>query len=643
MHIFVYYSRLKRSGFVRLALLVVGLLIAAGAILSVVYLRTPQATSSGPVAIGESSPRKVLSGKHVTAWWDAPPAELRSTAELSGRESNINPADYVGPEACKECHVKNYESWSKHPHHWMNALANEQTVKGDFSGKAVMNYRGGQATFRRQDGKYLMRLERGDVRRTYAITQTIGSRFYQYYVGRLLEGPEPKGHPFYAKEHVLHLGYWIAGKEWVPTVRVGPELPDAERADPFDPPQSTAFYAEYAASCNYCHTTFPLGDLFARSTRRMGEHTPVNLHFSMKGYLDKTHPDKTDAIGEMIEHFASHPPAPTAGYDRNQGSNPLLDWEAPKYAVTLGISCEACHLGCKTHVESGGTIAPKFFPTSPYLSVEARDADLNFGRTHDNVNWACGRCHTGGRTSFAAGMATWNSVEFADAMRGGCYSKLRCIDCHNPHRAIGPKWQQTGEQDDAVCLKCHDKLKPETARKQHTHHATGSEGARCMNCHMPRINEGLQDVVRTHTIFSPTQPDMIQANNPNACNLCHTDRSIDWTLTYLERWYGATYDPAQIASIYARRDRPAALGWLKSKNQAVRLVAAEALTRAHNSEALPQLLGALDDPYLINRQFAQKGLEEMLHVRLGDYGYRFYMTSDERRGPLATLRARFQK
>jgi hypothetical protein len=111
----------------------------------------------------------------------------------------------------------------------------------------------------------------------------------------------------------------------------------------------------------------------------------------------------------------------------------------------------------------------------------------------------------------------------------------------------------------------------------------------------------------------------------------------------LEKWYGTTYDPARIAAVYARRDRSAALGWLKSKNQAVRLVAAEALTRAHNTEALPLLLGALDDAYLINRQFAQKGLEEMLHVRLCDYGYRFYMMSDERREPLSDLRAKLLK
>jgi predicted CXXCH cytochrome family protein len=273
--------------------------------------------------------------------------------------------------------------------------------------------------------------------------------------------------------------------------------------------------------------------------------------------------------------------------------------------------------------------------------VETGGAEPDFGRSHDNVNWACGRCHTGPRPQFAAGMSTWNSVEYADAMRGTCYSRLRCIDCHDPHRPIGPRWSLTADQDDALCVRCHDKLGPAAARLQHTHHPAGSEGARCMNCHMPRINEGIEDVVRTHTIYSPTRADMLEANHPNACNLCHTDRPIDWTLRYLKEWYGAGCDERRIAAAYPNRAGPVGEGWLKSDNASVRLVTVEAMTRARDFRALPRLLDALDDPYLVNRQFAYKGLQEMLGVRLGDFGYRIYMAEEERRRPLADLRAKF--
>ncbi len=162
-----------------------------------------------------------------------------------------------------------------------------------------------------------------------------------------------------------------------------------------------------------------------------------------------------------------------------------------------------------------------------------------------------------------------------------------------------------------------------------------------MTCHMPRLNEGLQDVVRTHTIFSPTDAKLLEANQPNACNQCHVDQAIDWTLKYLKEWYGKSYDETAIAKAYPRRGQPVAIGWLDSKSEAVRLIAADSLTRHKAISALPRLVEALDDPYLLNRQFARIGVERMVDIRLEDFGYRFYMTPEERKEPLARLRQIF--
>ncbi len=159
-----------------------------------------------------------------------------------------------------------------------------------------------------------------------------------------------------------------------------------------------------------------------------------------------------------------------------------------------------------------------------------------------------------------------------------------------------------------------------------------------MNCHMPRINEGMQDVVRTHMIFSPTNRAMIEANHPNACNLCHTRESISWTQRHLSEWYKAEYDSGLISKNDADAKESAALGWLASANESVRLVAGDALTRADSKWALPQLIEALDDPFLLNRQFGEKNLESLAGVRLNDYGYRFYMTPEERKGPIQRIR-----
>lgn len=572
-------------------------------------------------------PIKLTSTPHLNVWWDALLPAARSKSLPPAVESNIHPKDYIGPASCEKCHQTQHQEWSSHPHRWMNALAQDSTIKGDFSGTQSIAYRGGRAKFEKgEDSSYLMKLERNGTTRIYRINQTIGVRFYQYYVGKQIEGPEPPSHHFYHKDHVLPFGYWLDRKEWVPVVHIGPELPDDERPDPFVPPEKGSHYAEYAVSCNYCHTTFPLGDLFARRPHQMGEHAPVSMHWSMKGYLNETHPAEYQEMSQMIARGSS-------------SHNPMADWDAPRYAVTLGVSCEACHLGAKAHAESNGKMLPAFFPTSPQLFIESSQPPES-GRTHDNINWACARCHTGGRPMFAGGMSTWNSVEYADAAKGSCYTKLRCIDCHDPHQALGARWTHPPERDDATCLKCHNAYKAPDKRLAHTHHPPGSSGDRCLNCHMPRINEGLQDIVRTHMIYSPTRPDMINANHPNACNLCHTDRSIDWTLDRFKNWYAKSFDDKEISLHYTNRGQPAALGWLASPDPSVRLVGADALTRTRSLQALPELLDTLDDPYLLTRQFTAKGVEEMLGVRLSDYGYHFYQSHEERRVPLEVIRGK---
>src|SRR5213078_4625041 len=97
--------------------------------------------------------------------------------------SNIARTDYVGPNACGECHAEQYAGWSRSLHRVMNAHADEPgAVIGDFSG-AVVAYRGGEARFSRESGDYMMTLARGERRVTYRVTRTIGRRGLQEYVG----------------------------------------------------------------------------------------------------------------------------------------------------------------------------------------------------------------------------------------------------------------------------------------------------------------------------------------------------------------------------------------------------------------------------------------------------------------------------
>lgn len=563
---------------------------------------------------------------NLVVWWNGIPEEIHDKAFQTESTSNIHPSDYAGPDACKKCHAQNYETWSKHPHHWMNTRASKATVKGDFSGSSEIAYQGGKGSFYCEGTEYRMRVQRGDIDRIYQITQTIGSRFYQYYVGRQIQGPEPQDHIFYREDHVLPFGYWIDHKEWVPIVHVGDETRDAQRNNPYTPSERFGVYASYARNCNYCHTTFPLADMVTRNTSLIGKHIPHRAHFDLSSYLQESRPEVL-LSGIVIPNYADS--------DLDEIFATMQRFDASDHATTLGISCEACHLGCKDHV-AGKQKKPVFFPQSQHLHIRTTpDRKLLLDRNPTNVNWVCGRCHAGPRPTYAAGMSTWNSVESTDAMLGSCYSQLTCIECHNPHVATGPVWTATPDQDDAKCLSCHqDQFKTAAARLHHTHHPAGSTGDRCMNCHMPRLNEGLQDVVRTHMIYSPTRADMIEANHPNACNQCHVKESIQWTVDYFQQWYGKKYD----LSNYESPADSAALGWLQSDNESVRLIGSDSLTRARAEWALPQLIQMLDDAHMINRQFTQIGLEAMLDTDLRTFDYHHYMTKPERLAPLNKMR-----
>ncbi|MCA9108641.1 MAG: hypothetical protein KDA52_01735 [Planctomycetaceae bacterium] len=583
-----------------------------------------------------SSPRLQNFGRY-TLWWDTVPSDVISEAESIELASNLRPQDYVGPESCQKCHKKQYEGWSRHAHRRMNVRIEDARVVGDFDHR-TMSYLGGQVLFYQDEGKYCMRLVRDEITREYVITQTIGSRFFQYYVGKQQAGPETEDHPLFHEDHVLPLGYWISRDEWVPVVHVHGEQAEDQRHDPFlvrnDWPRGE--FADYAgeardlyrSQCNFCHTTFSAGDMFIRSQQLLARHVPTRVDLSLSDYVQAARPELWPQ-GRLPEELSDDDFASILKEFRN--------FDARDHAITLGVSCEACHFGCREHA-AGESKKPQFFPHAPEAFIRSDSDDYDLGRTHQNVNWACGRCHAGDRPQLAAGMSTWNSTEYTDAMRGACYSQLTCTKCHDPHETLGQGWSHTAIEDDAICLSCHQEFEPMTARTAHTRHLMNGEGSHCMNCHMPRLNEGLQEVVRTHMIFSPTNSAMIESNQPNACNQCHVDESLQWTLGYLKDWYGKSYSQPAIEKSSPKRDSPAALNWLSSNNKSVRLIAADCLTRAEAAWALPELIDALDDPYLLNRQFAQIGLERMLGIDLSEVDYQFYQMPRERSAPLQQLR-----
>ena len=112
--------------------------------------------------------------------------------------------------------------------------------------------------------------------------------------------------------------------------------------------------------------------------------------------------------------------------------------------------------------------------------------------------------------------------------------KLDCIHCHTS----SGRYRFKKEKFNDACMPCHeDKVKDSAA---HTHHPAGSEGNKCISCHMPmtafaRMNRS------DHSMLPPAPSATMAYKSPNACTVCHTDKDAAWADTYVREWRTRDY------------------------------------------------------------------------------------------------------
>ena len=352
----------------------------------------------------------------------------------------------------------------------------------------------------------------------------------------------------------LPFGWWPRGGGWQAQNAFDPWLDHT--FDPFAPVREP-----WAERCPWCHSTYPFEQRIARGSG-------------------------AKRIGHGLEQFFTLAP----GSER-------LDVAAQ---VTTGISCESCHLGGRAHAE-GAPI--QFLPKGAMLRDGAPALPTTFAAQRTDaavVNRVCAQCHSGPSPRLADGTALRNSSEALDLAASPCVG-LKCTDCHDPHRADGTPDEARAI---ATCKGCHEtQSQPAHAGKEHA-------GA-CLDCHMPRIVMGIDRYVRTHRISSPTNAQLITEAAPNACNLCHLDRSITWTLDELRRGWEARV-PAKLGR-YGRDEQSVGDVWLASSSPAVRLIAAHAYARSPRLHAFarPAIEAALSDPLPYVRAWAKLALADV--------------------------------
>ncbi len=492
-----------------------------------------------------------------------PPPQPQPVRGSITADSTIAKRDYIGSAACGECHADQHALWQQSLHRTMNQRADGQTILGR---AATVAYAGGTMTFDPQ--ARTMTLAKGERRVRYTVTRTIGTRGLQEYVG------------VSAKEEVrLPFAWWPRRDAWYPQPYFDPWLDEST----FDA------YAEitepWATRCPWCHSTYPFAQRIARATK---------------------------GVGHGLEQFfeVAEPAAERLRLDEQ---------------VSVGISCESCHLGGRAHAD-GAPIHLVPIGATPRVGAPAATTFATERGDPAIVNRVCAQCHSGPSPRFPDGSASRNSSEALDLATSACTA--RCVDCHDPHRADA---RLDDARSIAACSRCH----AERATAEHA--GTGHGKVSCLDCHMPKLVLGIDRHVRTHRIGSPTDRRMLAAAAPNACNLCHLDRTIEWTVAEL-RERGVV--PGWSTRSWNYRESVGET-YLASSEPAVRLVAAAAYARSPLGKTmLPELLTLLDDPLAYVRVWAVFALEDVLGRSLPVTEYDPRAPPDQRRKQLAALRSR---
>jgi hypothetical protein len=171
---------------------------------------------------------------------------------------------------------------------------------------------------------------------------------------------------------------------------------------------------------------------------------------------------------------------------------------------------------------------------------------------------------------------------------------------------------------DALCTRCHDALAPPSSAAKHARHVEPAPS--CISCHMPSVVYGLVAVQLSHRIEIPDATRQAGEQRPDACTLCHVDRTRSWAVD-AARPRTAQAPPPQ--------DPGALLGL---SEVAYRLLAGDPIERAVAAHALgepdaqfaasyqPQLLGLLAetliaDNYPAVRAIASRSLARRLRLQ----------------------------
>lgn len=522
-------------------------------------------------------------------------SEARAAAEESAHRPIETRSDgYISSKQCRACHPEQYASWHTSYHRTMTQRASPEAILGDFDDvDLVLDGESVGLRRTRDRASVEMDLHDGAGRTRHDITLVTGSHQLQVYWMQTARSRWLAQVPFV---------YLVEDRRWIPRRAAFLRPPGPRGGD----------FGRWNASCVNCHATHGQSRIAGRTAdTRVAEfgiaceacHGPAEAHARANAQPVRRYGQYlTDAPDATIVQPAD------LSHER---SSEICGHCHALWNPKQGISQARV-------VAQGGAFRPGGQHHDQWLFQPSRRAeDPMIDRVMREVpEYADGQF-------WADGMPRASSREYHGLLETPCYQRgeMSCLSCHAMHKQPDDSrpastWADDqlaiGMDGDRACTQCHADVG--RALQKHTLHATGSSGSRCYNCHMPYTAYGILKAIRSHQVSNPDVASSVNVGRPNACNLCHLDRTLDWAARALQsRWHVAPPTPdAKFAADYA--SLPAGVLWALKGDAGQRALVAWSMGWAPARQAsrgawFPPLLGELlDDPYDAVRIVAGRAL-----------------------------------
>jgi predicted CXXCH cytochrome family protein len=425
---------------------------------------------------------------------------------------------YVGSESCRGCHAGIYQAWAQSGMAKMLRPYTAENIIGDFRGETQFylgdeaRYLNGKVEVRQgqsrtpyarmviREGRHYFDILQSDAQwHSYPVDYTIGSKFQQAYATKLPNG----------EIHVFPIQYSKLTRQWINYWKII-DPPGSERAD-LQAWEQLHGATSYQAICAVCHTS-------QLRNSKGGGFDVQGVDFREPGIdCEMCHGPSAQHVAEMTlnEHFPKRPLDPPVNFRDISGRD----------FVRI---CAQCHM--QSALRKPGPAGELNYSRSGEFFLT--HASIPLGEFSRIGFYKDGRFR---QTTFIV-----EALERTQCFRKG---QVSCGTCHDPHAQDASSSLTSlkfRDQPDLMCTGCHSQLQNRAALVAHSRHRDTSEGSRCVSCHMPRIMEALLFRARSHQIDDIPNPQMTerfgQQESPNACLLCHSDKTFQWLKQELAAW-----------------------------------------------------------------------------------------------------------